>query len=135
MAPRDRTGFTLLECLLVLAIAAILAGVAVPGLLGHERRAARGDAVRALSRLQAEQERYRAQFGLYADQLSALQGVGSSSLQGRYRLSLLRGGPEAYRATAQAQGVQLADTDCPALTLDVSLGYAHTGPSAACWGR
>ena len=135
MPARDPTGFTLIECLLVLAVAAILAGVAVPSYQAHERRAARGDAVRALSRLQAEQESYRAQFGLYTDQLGALQGVGSSSPQGRYRLSLLRSGPEAYRATAQAQGVQLADTECPALTLDVSLGYAHTGPSAACWGH
>ena len=128
-------GYTLLECVVVLAIAAILAGVAVPGFQAHERRAARGDAVRALSRLQTEQERYRAQFGLYTEQLSALQGVAATSPQGRYSLSLQRSGPEAYRATAQAQGVQLADSDCPVLTLDVSLGFSHIGPSAACWGR
>jgi type IV pilus assembly protein PilE len=135
MDQSTRAGFTLVECLLVLAIAAILSGVAIPGLQGRERRIARLDAVAALTRLQAAQERYRSQFGLYAPDLTALQGISPKSPQGRYALSLASTGAQTYRAQAQALGDQARDTDCPALMLDVNEGFAHFGPSAACWGR
>jgi type IV pilus assembly protein PilE len=135
MLPRSHPGFTLVECLIVLAIAAILAGLTVPGLRGHERRAARLDAVQALMRVQSEQENMRALHGLYTDDLGALRGVGATSPQGRYTLSLTTSGPEAYRAVAQANGEQREDRDCAAITLDVKLGFPTLGPTPACWGQ
>jgi type IV pilus assembly protein PilE len=135
MALRVRPGYTLLECMLVLAVAGILAGITIPGLQGQERRMGRLDAVQALTRVQAEEEAYRAEFGLYTTSLSALKGVNPVSAQGRYALSLTELGPQAYRASAQALGRQQLDQDCPALTLDVNEGYARIGPSPACWGR
>jgi type IV pilus assembly protein PilE len=135
MLPRSRPGFTLVECLIVLAIAAILAGLTVPGLRGHERRVARLDAVQALMRVQFEQENMRSLHGLYTSDLSALRGVQPTSPQGRYTLSLSTNGPEAYRAVAQAAGDQQADRDCAAITLDVTLGFPTRGPTPACWGQ
>jgi hypothetical protein len=90
--------------------------------------------VQALTRVQGEQESYRTQYGLYSSDLSALRGVQPTSPQGRYTLSLSTSGPETYRAVAQAAGVQLADRDCAAITLDVTLGFATRGPTPACWG-
>ena len=132
---QGRPGFTLIECLIVVAIAAILAGLAVPGLRGHERRIARLDAVQALTRVQGEQENHRVLNGLYSADLGALRGVQPTSPQGRYTLSLSTNGPEAYRAVAQATGAQQADSDCAAITLDVRLGFATRGPTPACWGQ
>jgi prepilin-type N-terminal cleavage/methylation domain-containing protein len=128
-------GFTLVECATVCAMAGVLAAIALPAYQGEARRAARLDAVQALTRLQMEQESHRANHGLYASQLSALRGVAPVSEQGRYTLTLENTGPEAYRATAQARGVQVRDTACPALTLDVNAGFATFGPNAPCWNR
>lgn len=134
MKTRKPAGYTLVECMIVLAVAAIGAGLALPSLRGYQLRAARVDAVQALTRLQSEQEKLLGLSGLYADDLSQLHGVQPRSPQGRYSLSLARTGPEAYRATALAVGDQLGDRDCLALTLDVSSGFASRGPTPACWG-
>jgi type IV pilus assembly protein PilE len=128
-------GFTLVECAVVCAIVAILAAIALPSYFQHELRAARVDAVQALTALQTAQERHRLQHGVYAGQLSALTGVSVDTTRGRYSLELARSANETYRATAHARGVQMRDGDCPALTLDVNLGFANTGPTAACWRR
>ena len=128
-------GFTLVECAVACAVTLLLAAVAWPNLQGHALRAARLDAVQALTRLQTGQEQHRMTHGLYAGELSALRGVAPVSDQGRYTLALVRTGADSYRATAQARGVQLRDRDCMALTLDVSLGFAQNGPGPQCWNR
>ncbi|MDO9073958.1 MAG: type IV pilin protein [Rubrivivax sp.] len=135
MARSTGRGFTLVECLTVCAVVAVLATVAWPAWRDHSLRAARLDAVAALTRLQGVQEQYRSLHGLYAAELSVLRGVAPVSDQGRYRLALERTGPESYRATALAQGVQAGDHECGALTLDVSLGFATPGPGPQCWNR
>lgn len=130
---RHRRGFTLVECATACAVAAILASVAWPAWRDQSLRAARLDAVQALSRVQLVQEQYRAQHGLYAGEMSVLQGVTPLSAQGRYALALELAGPESYRATAVARGPQQADRECSALTLEVRLGFASTGPEPQCW--
>lgn len=129
-----RPGFTLIECLIVVAVVAILAGLTLPGLRSPEQRIGRLDAVQALTRVQGEQENYRAQHGLYSGNLAALRGVQPTSPRGRYTLSLSTSSPETYRAVALAAGSQQADRACAALTLDVTLGFATRGPTPACWG-
>lgn len=135
MARAAVRGFTLVESLTVCAVVAVLATVAWPAWQGHSLRAARLDAVAALTRLQGVQEQYRSQHGLYAAELSVLHGVSPVSDQGRYALALERTGPESYRATALAQGPQTGDRECSTLTLEVSLGFAKPGPGPQCWNR
>jgi type IV pilus assembly protein PilE len=135
MAPRARRGFTLVECAAVCAVAAVLAALALPSYRSSELRAARLDAVSALTRLQVAQEQYRSLTGLYANDFAPLRGTSALSAQGRYALSVTLTGPDAYHAQATAIGVQAQDSACAMLTLDVSLGFAHEGPSAACWNR
>jgi type IV pilus assembly protein PilE len=130
-----RHGFTLIECMMVLAVATIVAGVALPSFMGQRLRIARLDGAQALMRLQAEEEKFRSAHGLYTADLSVLSGVRSSSLQGRYSISVALTGPDSFRAEAQAVGEQQRDRLCSTLTLDVNLGFATPGPTPACWGR
>lgn len=127
-------GLTLVEVLVVLVLVALLAGAALPGYQGHLQRAARIDAVEALTRLQAAQERHRMAHGWYANQLSVL-GISARSTQGRYAIALAPLGAERYQARAEAVGAQAADGECSLLTLDVDQGFAREGPSARCWNR
>jgi type IV pilus assembly protein PilE len=133
--PHQALGFTLIECMVVCTIVGVLAAMAVPSYLQYQLRAARVDAVQALTSLQNAQEKYRIEHGVYATTLAALKGVAHTSAQGRYQLALAGSGAHTYRATALASGVQTKDQDCPALTLDVNLGFSNIGPSAACWRR
>jgi type IV pilus assembly protein PilE len=126
---------TLVECAIVCALVALLAAVSLPLLRTPGLRIARLDAVQALMRLQAAQEQHRALHGLYAADLQPLRGVAERSPQGLYRLSLASTGPDAYRASAEAQGAQARDADCAKLTLDVHLGFAQEGPTPSCWNR
>jgi type IV pilus assembly protein PilE len=128
-------GFTLVECAVVCAMVGILASIALPSYRDQQLRAQRLDAVEALSRLQNAQEQYRSQHGSYASDWQALRGVSATSSQGHYRLVLASHGPESYRATAQATGPQTQDKACLAISLDMKLGFATTGPSPACWNR
>jgi type IV pilus assembly protein PilE len=129
-------GFTLVEVMTACALAAALAAVALPSYQQSLVQARRGDAVAALGRLQAAQERHRALHGHYASELAALQ-LGPNSDQGFYRVALRPDGAERYRAVAEplAGGPQADDRQCPQLVLDVAIGFAQPGPSARCWGR
>lgn len=131
----SRRGFTLVECSIAAAAAAILVAIALPSYHGRELKVARLDAVEALTRLQLTQEQYRAAHGLYAHDLQGLRGVAATSGQGRYTLTLQRTGADAYRAVAHAHGVQAKDRDCPEVTLDVAMGFPTYGPKPACWNR
>jgi type IV pilus assembly protein PilE len=134
-ARRPQRGFTLVECAIVCAVAAILAAVALPSFRSQALRSARIDAVESLLKIQMAQEQYRAQSGLYAGELGALRGVSAQSTQGRYTLGLALTGPDSFVATASARGTQAQDNDCTQITLEVSQGFAHAGPTAACWNR
>ena len=128
-------GFTLLETLMVCAMAAVLAAVSWPSFRSQDLRAGRVDAVAALTRVQMAQEQHRSAHGLYASELGALLGTSARSPQGRYAISVVLDGPEAYRATASALGAQAQDTGCATLTMQVRQGFAQTGPHSGCWQR
>ena len=129
------TGFTLVETVVVCAVAAILAGLAWPAFRSYDLRAGRLDAVEALTRVQAAQEQYRSAHGLYAGDLKALLGTAARSPQGRYAITLALDGPVTYLASADALGAQAQDPGCATLTLQVRLGFAQVGPHTACWQR
>ena len=128
-------GFALVELAVVVAVAAVLAALAMPAFRGSQLRAGRIDAIDALNRVRSAQERYRAATGLYAAEFAPLSGAAARSARGLYQLALTPTGPDSYRAEARAQGVQADDAGCAVISLEVSLGFASAGPSAACWNR
>jgi type IV pilus assembly protein PilE len=128
-------GFTLVELLVAVALAALLLTLGLGSFQGQNLRVGRVDAVEALTRVQQAQEQYRSAHGLYASDLSALHGTAPTSPQGRYAIAIDIVGGEAYRATAQALGEQARDDGCAVLTLEVRQGFAQPGPDVRCWNR
>jgi len=136
-APRRRTGFTLVELCVVLAVAGLLAAAAWPSWQSQLQRGRRADAVAALMRVQLAQESHRAHHGLYASGLQALAGASAShSGEGLYDIEL-DGGGDRYeaRATARAGSAAAGDAACATLRLQVHEGLADYAPSARCWNR
>ena len=132
-APAALRGFTLIECVVVALLVGLISSIAWPSFRRHDLRAGRLDAVNALSRVQAAQERYRSAHGLYAADLSALLGTSAQSPQGRYAIHLTLDGAQSYQASAQALGPQAQDSACAALTMQVKLGFVQHGPDPNCW--
>jgi len=132
----DNAGFTLVEVACVCAVVGVLASVALPSYQASLQHARRSDAVAALTRLQAAQERMRAHHGLYSSDFGALQVAAVSSEQ-LYGLAIELTGPDSYRAsaTALAGGAQAGDHACAQLQIDVKSGFVETGPSPRCWNR
>lgn len=136
MKPQTVRGFTLVEVLTVCALATLMAALALPSYQSHLTRARRSDAVAALTRLQAAQERLRAFQGLYSADFGALQLPATSS-EGQYALDIQLDAPDGYRATATARagGQQAHDDACAQLVLRVRSGFAEIGPTPGCWNR
>jgi type IV pilus assembly protein PilE len=153
-------GLTLVELMVAVAIAAVLAAVAVPAYLDSMRRARRADAITALQQAMLLQERYRANSPQYATHLlvsgTALAGVGTADAagaataydlaSGMYSVSLSDASATGYLLQAQAKGGQAADSPCQVLQLRIDGGQVMqaSGRTAAvdndatanraCWG-
>jgi type IV pilus assembly protein PilE len=129
-------GFTLIEMLIALAIAAILASWAVPSYSAHLARAHRLEGVLALQQLMLQQEQKRSNNAAYAESIDELRAPRST----RYRFSVQDADARGYTVAATAIGPQAHDRACAVLLLTVRGGdvqYQHEGSAAPgrCWGR
>jgi type IV pilus assembly protein PilE len=134
IAPR---GFTLVELMVALVVASILASVAVPSFLAKLRQARRADALDITTQVAHAQERWRANNLSYAAQLVTDLGFGSStSPNAYYTLTLASATGTGYTLTATAASgkSQTGDTGCTTLVMTVTNGNAAYTP-AACWSR
>ena len=137
-------GFTLVELLCAIALAAVLAAIAYPAYQGAVHKARRSEALAALLQLQLAQERHRANHPSYAT-LAEL-GLPAMSPHGHYSLAVAAAGPAGYQLLASAQGMQSGDSACRHLKLVVAGGdITHSSgpdplatnpdaPNRRCWG-
>jgi type IV pilus assembly protein PilE len=120
-----RTGFTLLELLVAMAIVALLAAVAWPGYAAIIQRAQRNDARLALLAIQHAEELHFQRFNRYTSALSAGRtdgglGLADRSSAGRYALGISTsddGQHYTASATALPQGRQASDP-CAVFRID-----------------
>jgi prepilin-type N-terminal cleavage/methylation domain-containing protein len=92
MNPRTRSGFTLVELMVVAIIVAILAAVAIPLMSGNKKRAMATEAESALGTLRTQLRVMYAETGTYATNNNGAQvttvwqipGVNMSDLDGKY---------------------------------------------------
>lgn len=153
-SPRPgRRGFTLIELVIAIAVAALLAGLAWPSLRDAVYKSRRADAMAALAQIAQAQERWRANNPQYRDSLGPdANGVtlaASVSHDGHYDLSLVDNSVTAStytaRATVRSGSPQASDSRCQVLQMAVSggnitytsfaAGGTANGTPDPCWVR
>jgi len=138
-------GFTLIETLVTVGIAAVLSSIAYPSLEGQVLRARRADALVALLEAQLAQERFRAGNASYGTLAEA--GLRPTSPAGHYRIDVVANSAFGYEVLAGAVAAQARDARCRYLRLavnDSTLTYASGSDSTTanaadvnrlCWSR
>lgn len=133
-------GFTFIEMLMALAIAAIVASIAYPSYGRYVARSHRTQAQAQLLQAAQWMERAATAIGTYpsrpaqADALDALQTQLSTD---RYTLSITSADGSSFTITAMPQAAQSKDP-CGTLTLDHTGKRSSTSSSMssdACWGQ
>lgn len=143
--PRPDVGFTLVELMIALAIAGILAAIAYPSFMSQLRNSRRADAVLAITAVQQAQERWRAGNTTYTNNLASLGAQGLQAItsggtttyrstNGYYAITLSDNTAAGYTVTATAVSgtSQAADTGCSTMAVVMSNGAA-TPSQPACW--
>jgi type IV pilus assembly protein PilE len=138
---RDRSaGFTLIELMTAILVAAILGTIAVPMYTNQIQKSRRTEAKTALLDLAAREERFFSTNGAYTATAGSLGysalpvGIGGNY----YQLSVAIGvGGATFSGSATPQGVQTKDTACATFSLDNTGAQSVSGTATAtpstCW--
>jgi type IV pilus assembly protein PilE len=132
-------GVTLIELMIVIVIVGILASIAVPSYRNYVVRAQRTDAMSALLRVAAAQEKFYLQNNTYADDDALADdppaGLGISATEnGWYDLAITSADLTrefTVTATPVAGGAQATDAHCASFSL-TSAG-AKSATNTDCW--
>jgi type IV pilus assembly protein PilE len=123
-------GFSLVEMVIGMLVALLLATVAYPSFSNMLYSVRRADAITSLALLQMAQERWRADQNTYGE-LAEL-GVSNLSPSKYYELSVTARDADGFEAQAQAKGGQAGDQSCRFFKITVTDGVATrtSGPDA-----
>lgn len=126
-------GFTLIEMLIALVIAAILASIAWPSYQKSVQRSRRSDAMAALAELSQAQERWRANNAQYQSVIADLPGARSLSAGGHYDIAMLADSTSRTgyiaQATVHSGSPQSGDSTCQMMRLTLAEGQITYGSS------
>src|SRR5580700_1233120 len=122
---KKSSGFTLVELIVAMVIAAILAAVAIPAYSNYVRKARRTDAKTALLDMASLEERYFSVNNAYTTTASALGytafpvtvGSGYYTIAAPTVTGATTAAPATFSLTATAIGTQVNDTLCTTFTL------------------
>lgn len=121
-----RTGFTLIETMIVVAIIAIIAAIAIPSYQNHIIKSRRTEVLTQLLQGQLAQERLWLMNKTYSTNLANIGLINSTYYTFTTPISAT---VNTYTLKATAIGSQTKDTNCTTLTLD---DKGNKTP-AACW--
>ena len=138
-------GFTLVELMIVVAIATILVSVAIPSYQAYVQKSRRTEARSALMDLAGREERWFSSNNAYTN-VPANLGYGTFTPvgSGYYNITIppptaaAPGNPPTqagYTITATATGIQANDTICTSFTVDQTGTQTSTGTGTVqtCW--
>ncbi len=139
---RKSSGFTLVELLVVMVIAAILAAVAIPAYSNYVRKARRTDAKSALLDMASLEERYFSVNNSYSSTATDLGyaafpvtvGSGYYTIAAPTIVAATTAAAATYTLTATATGDQTKDTLCTTFTLTSAGAQTSTDTTNnSCW--
>ena len=138
----------MIELLIVLVIAAILASIAWPAYQNQVFRGRRSDAMSALAAVSQAQERWRSDNPAYQSLMADLPGGMAVSQGGHYNVTMVEGTvtASAYtaRATVKNTSPQVNDGTCQTMQMTLAAGritYTSSNSGGAngdpdpCWVR
>ena len=152
---QSQQGFTLVELLIAMVIAAILAAIAIPSYSSYIQKSRRTDAKSALLNLASLEERYFSTTNTYTTAPANL-GYAAGTVtpfpvsNGYYNITAINviaavapanatsvGTPASYTITATAIGTQANDAACTTFMISSSGQQTATGtdpnPNVDCW--
>jgi type IV pilus assembly protein PilE len=154
---KSQHGFSLIELVVAMLIAAILAAVAIPAYSNYTRKAHRVEAKNALLDMASLEERFMSTNNAYSQTTSDL-GYGTTTTtlpltigSGYYQITTLTanaavaptstttvGTPATYTITVTAYGDQLKDTTCRTFTVtsagaQTAQDSSSVDQTATCW--
>ena len=137
---RNPRGFTLIELMIVVVIAALLAAVALPNYSAYVMRSHRAHAKAALLKAAQWMERTATAQGAYPANASVLTAAGLDVVEGgRYKLALSNATATTYKLTAvRADPGGNATDKCGDFTLNHTgvRGLEHNSLNVTdCWSR
>jgi type IV pilus assembly protein PilE len=141
--PLRIAGFTLVELMVTITIAAVLLSIAVPSYTAQIRKSRRTEARTAVLDLATREERYFSVNNSYSSKNSDLgYGTDGAAITGlavgggyytvTVTLVATATGQAGFQIVATAAGAQAKDTQCQTFTLNQA-GAQTSSPSATCW--
>lgn len=133
----SKSGFTLIEMLIVIAIVSILAGIAYPSYMQYVLKSKRTEAQSALIDIANRQEMYYLDHHQYATNLATDLGLSANPFiteNGYYRIETSSARATAdFTLTAIAISTQAADSECASLSVDHNSTKSSSAGNEACW--
>jgi type IV pilus assembly protein PilE len=143
-------GFTLIELMIVVVIASILVGIAVPSYTSQVRKSRRTDARNALMDIAAREERFFSVSNSYSAVPTDVGYAGPwpVTLTNQYYTVTVAAPdkvnqptvPNSFLITATTAGIQVGDTACTTFTVNQigqqkALDSGGANADATCWGN
>jgi type IV pilus assembly protein PilE len=130
--PSRARGFTLIELIVVMVIAAILAAIAIPNYSAYVVRSNRSAAQTFISDVASRQAQFFLDRRTYATTVAALNMTVPNEVAQRYTVAIdvQAGPPLTYTVTATPIGPQAGDS-CGAMTINQAGGKTAAG--TRCW--
>lgn len=130
----DSRGFTLIELLIVMAIVAVLTGIAYPGYTGHMKKVHRAEIAALLTEQAQQLERFYTRNGTFID------AIGISAGNDRYRITAALNPRDFQLVATPGVGSPMAGDACGEFSLSSTGAKANPGATPEmsrklCWGQ